>query len=303
MKTPIVFFIYRRLETAIKVLEAIRKAKPTKIYVVADGPKSDEEIIECQNTRKSVEKNIDWNCDVVKIYSDINLGCAQRIKTGLDLVFKREKKAIILEDDTLPSSSFFKFCEFCLNRYDDDQTVYHISGCNFFPNSSEATSSYHLTSIVNIWGWATWSRAWNNYDLQMKSWNSQDKLSFLKHWCTTKQQLQDTYAMFNLHCENTDPWTWDYQWVYTCWLNNGLSIIPSKNLVQNLGMGPKGTHNKFEKQQCPYPASLDELKFPLVHPIKKRNMEFENVYYKKPRIYFLNKIKNLMKSFFVFNDF
>ena len=175
--------------------------------------------------------------------------------------------------------------------------MYHISGCNLFPNSSEASSSYHLTSIVNIWGWATWARAWNNYDLHMKSWNSKDKLSFLDKWCTTKQQSQDIHAMFDLHCENPDPWTWDYQWVYTCWSKNGLSIIPNKNLVQNLGMGPQGTHTKFEKQQRPYPASLDELKFPLVHPIKKRDLDFENVYYKNSQMTFLNKIKYYIKLF------
>lgn len=278
------------------VFESIRKAKPKKLYLIADGPKDKKEEVKCQKTRNLIENSIDWVCEVHKIYSDTNLGCAQRIKTGLDSVFQKEQKAIILEDDTLPNSSFFKFCEFCLNRYDNDQSVYHISGCNFFPNSSETISSYYLTSIVNIWGWATWARAWNKYDMQMKSWNSQDKLSFLKHWCTTNQQLKDTHAMFELHCENTDPWTWDYQWVYTCWLNHGLSILPSKNLVQNLGMGPQGTHTKFEKQQGPYPASLQELKFPLVQPIKKRDFGFENDYYKNTRIHFLNKIKTFIKK-------
>ena len=278
------------------VFESIRKAKPKKLYLIADGPKDKKEEIICQKTRNLIENSIDWVCEVHKIYSDTNLGCAQRIKTGLDSVFRKEQKAIILEDDTLPNSSFFKFCEFCLNRYDHDQSVYHISGCNFFPNVLEASSSYHLTSIVNIWGWATWARAWNKYDLQMKSWNTQDKLSFLKQWCTTKQQLQDTHAMFDLHCENPDPWTWDYQWVYTCWLNHGLSILPSKNLVQNLGIGPQGTNTKFEKQQTPYPSRLDELKFPLVHPIKNRDFEFENKYYKNKRIHFLNKIKTFIKK-------
>jgi hypothetical protein len=278
------------------VFESIRKAKPKKLYLIADGPKDKKEEIKCQKTRNLIENSIDWVCEVHKIYSDTNLGCAQRIKSGLDSVFQKEQKAIILEDDTVPNSSFFKFCELCLNKYDNDQFVYHISGCNFFPNSSEASSSYHLTSIVNIWGWATWARAWNNYDLQMKSWNTQDKISFLKHWCTTKQQLKNTHAMFDLHCENTDPWTWDYQWVFTCWLNNGLSIVPCKNLVQNIGMGPQGTHTKFEKQQNPYPASLDELKFPLVHPIKKRNLEFENSYYKNTQLDFLNRIKTFIKK-------
>ena len=132
----------------------------------------------------------------------------------------------------------------------------------------------------------------------MKSWNSKDKLSFLDKWCTTKQQSQDTHAMFDLHCENPDPWTWDYQWVYTCWSKNGLSIIPNKNLVQNLGMGPQGTHTKFKKQQEPYPASLQELKFPLLNPLKSRDFKFEIAYYQNSRISFFNKIKNHIKLIF-----
>ena len=96
------------------------------------------------------------------------------------------------KDDTLPNSSFFKFCEFCLNQYEGDESIYHISGCNFFPNSKSDRSSYYFTSIVNIWGWATWARAWKNYDIGMTSWKLQDKKSFLKNWCTTSKQNKDS---------------------------------------------------------------------------------------------------------------
>ena len=93
-------FIYRRKESALEVCKAIKNARPSKIYLIADGPRSNDEITQCQNTRKALEKSIDWNCEIVKIYSDINLGCAKRIKSGLDFIFENEKKAIILEDDT-----------------------------------------------------------------------------------------------------------------------------------------------------------------------------------------------------------
>ena len=100
--------------------------------------------------------------------------------------------------------------------------------------------------------------------MEMTSWKSQDKTAFLKQWCTTNQQLKDMRSMFDLHCENKDPWTWDYQWVYTCWANNGLSLISTQNLVQNLGMGPNSTHTKFEAQQLPYPESIEERHFNVI---------------------------------------
>ena len=278
------------------VCDAIKNARPSKLYLVADGPSSDDEFAQCQDTRNAIEKRIDWNCEIEKIYSDTNLGCAQRIKSGLDLIFEREKKAIILEDDTLPNASFFKFCDYCLKRYENDQSVFHISGCNFFPIKKTGTSSYSFTSIINIWGWATWSRAWKEYDIEMTSWKSQDKKSFLKNWCTTKQQLKDMRSIFDLHCENKDPWTWDYQWVYTCWSNNGLSVMPSKNLIQNIGIGPLGTHTRFATQQSPYPSKMEELSFPLICKTRTRDFNFERKYYKNTNFSIIRKIKAFLKG-------
>ena len=278
------------------VCEAIKNVRPSKLYLIADGPSSDEEIAQCQDTRNAVEENISWECEIEKIYSETNLGCARRIKTGLDIVFNKEGKAIILEDDTLPNISFFKFCEYCLEKYENDQTVFHVSGCNLFPNKKIDASSYSLTSIINIWGWATWARAWKQYDIEMTSWKSQDKKSFLKNWCTTKKQIKDMHAMFDLHCENKDPWTWDYQWVYACWSNNGLSVISTQNLVQNLGMGPDSTHTKFEAQQLPYPASIKELSFPLTNKCRTRDYHFERNYYNNTRLSILRKIKAFLKN-------
>ena len=285
------------------VCDAIKNARPSKLYLIADGPSSDDEIAQCQDTRKAVEKRIDWNCEIEKIYSDTNLGCAQRIKSGLDLIFEREEKAIILEDDTLPNASFFKFCDFCLRKYESDQSVFHISGCNFFPNEKNDTSSYSLTSIVNIWGWATWSRAWKRYDIKMKSWKYQEKNTFLKHWCTSNQQLKDMRSMFDLHCENKDPWTWDYQWVYTCWANNGLSVIPTQNLVQNLGMGPDSTHTKHLTQQSPYPASIEKLTFPLTNKCRTRDLGFERNYYKNTKPSTIRKLKTYLMNILKYRSF
>jgi hypothetical protein len=283
LKTPVAFFIYRRLETTIKVLEEIRKVKPVKLYLVADGPKSDDEIIECQNTRNSIDKIIDWDCKLIKLYSDTNLGCAKRIQTGLDYVFENEEMAIILEDDTLPDSSFFNFCEELLERYKDDMRVAHISGCNLHSNAVNFKESYCFSSIVNIWGWATWKRAWLNYDINMPSWEKESKESFLSHWCPDRKSREGIRKMFELHCNNEDPWTWDSQWVYACWKMNGLSVIPSKNLVSNLGIGPDASNTKQNIRINMFPFTIERMTYPLDHPSVILNRKFDFSYYLKSR--------------------
>ena len=237
MKTPVVFIIFKRIDTTKKVFRLIHYYKPNKLYLVADGPKTIDENNKCSEVRNFVENNIAWDCELIKVYSDTNLGCAKRVQTGLDYVFKNEKKAIILEDDTLPDPSFFNFCDELLERYKDDNRVAHISGCNLHSNAVNFKESYCFCSIVNIWGWATWKRAWKNYDINMLSWHNEKKNSFIEHWITCKEQRQGTHKMFDLHCKNDDPWTWDYQWTYACWKMNGLSIVPASNLVSNIGIG------------------------------------------------------------------
>ena len=199
---PIAFIIYKRLNTTERVFRIIQLIKPKKIYLIADGPKSDSESTLCKNVRSFVESNIDWDCQTIKIYSENNLGCAKRVQTGLDQVFLKEEMAIILEDDTLPDFSFFKFCEELLERYKNDDSVAHISGCNLQTDAVNFQESYCFSSIINIWGWATWKRSWHNYDINMHSWDNENKSSFLKYWIPSKRNRKGTREMFDLHCNN-----------------------------------------------------------------------------------------------------
>lgn len=296
-KTPIIFIIYKRLGTALKVFDQIKLIKPDKLYLIADGPKNIDEGKKCSELRNIIENIIDWKCDLIKVYSDTNLGCAKRVQTGLDYVFENEEMAIILEDDTLPDPSFFNFCEELLNRYKDDLRVAHISGCNLYSNSVNFKESYCFSSIVNIWGWATWKRAWNNYDINMPSWDKKDKASFLRHWISSNGELNGTRKMFDLHCNNKDPWTWDYQWVYACWNSNGLAIMPSHNLVSNIGIGPDATNTKSKMEIGIYPKVTKSISFPLRHPKINRNTDFEIKYYQESQLPLITCIKKLIKSF------
>jgi hypothetical protein len=138
-------------------------------------------------------------------------------------VFKQEDQAIILEDDTLPDPSFFKFCEELLFRYKSNESVFHICGMNMFPQLFTGENSYCFTSIANMWGWATWSRAWKHYDLQMKDWATENQKELLNKWCLGNSLRKGMAKMFDIHCNNNDPWTWDYQWFYACWRNGRTS--------------------------------------------------------------------------------
>ena len=177
------------------------------------------------------------------------------------MFFEYEEIAIILEDDTLPHPSFFNYGEELLNRYKDDRRVAHISGCNLYPDVVNFRESYCFSSIVNIWGWATWKRAWENYDIKILTWKKINQSQLLDKFCVSSLQQRHFRKMFDLHCDNNDPWTWDSQWVYTCWKMDGLSIMPSKNLVSNIGIGPNASNTKSVEQIDAYPKINESLSF------------------------------------------
>lgn len=302
-ETPIVLIVYKRLEATKRVFREIKSVKPQKLYLVADGPKTYEENDSSNLVRTYLEENIDWKCNVTKIYSNTNLGLAKRVQTGLDMVFSIEKSAIILEDDTLPSPSFFRFCDELLLKYEHDKRIAHISGCNLYPEAFNENSSYCFTSITNIWGWATWARVWKHFDLQMPSWDNENKNQFLKKWCKSRyrETQKQTRKMFDLHCKNENPWAWSYQWIYNCWLLNGLSIMPSKNLVANIGFGHDATNTKSSIPIDLFPAQLQSMNFPLFHPTFAQNHDFEKRYSQMERLPMSRKLKTCISGLFNIN--
>ena len=298
MKTAVAFIVFSRPETTQRVFERIRKAKPPRLYLIADGPKDRDQFSICKEVRRIVEEGIDWKCELHKIYSDKNLGCAKRAQTGLDSVFELEDQAIILEDDTLPDHSFFQFCEELLIKFKSEETVFHISGMNLFPQIFTNENSYCFTSIINMWGWATWARAWKHYDLRMRDWEKETKRNeFLNKWCLTKSLKKGMGKMFDLHCNNDDPWTWDYQWFYACWRNNGLGVLSSKNIVSNIGIGPAATHTVTDIPIELLPEKLGSQIFPLRHPDGiKRDFSIEKKYKKLDQTPKLRLLKNFLKG-------
>jgi len=241
------FLVFNRPECTKKVLLEIKKYRPTSLYIAADGPrkKIKGEIDKCNEVRQIIEK-VDWPCRVKRLYRKDNLGCKNAVSSAIDWFFKNVSEGIILEDDCVPSASFFKFCEKMLSLYRDNRKVMHIGGVNFQKGEGKNKDGYYFSKYSNIWGWATWRRAWKGYDVKIKDWPEIKKSGKIDGYFDSWLEKEYWITLFSaLYRGKID--TWDYQFVYHVWKNAGVSIVPNKNLVSNIGFGSDAVHTSSNK--------------------------------------------------------
>ncbi len=242
MKTPILFLFFNRPETTAKVFQAIRAAKPDRLFLAADGPRSerDGEAELCRETRSTVEEMIDWPCEVQRLYREENLGCRVAVSSAIDWFFNHVEEGIILEDDTLPSDNFFNFASTMLERYRGDARVMHISGNNHQHGRIRGDGAYYASRFAHSWGWATWRRAWNLYDSEMSGFpRNWDEIAAL---CNLSSRIKDWWIIALKNTREGVVNTWDFQWHYTVMKHEGICLIPNRNLVENIGVGEAATH-------------------------------------------------------------
>ncbi|NMG11521.1 glycosyltransferase family 2 protein [Brasilonema sp. UFV-L1] len=279
METPVAFLIFKRPQTTEKVFEAIRQAKPPKLFVIADGPRAErpDEAEKCEATRAIIER-VDWNCEVIKNYSDVNLGCAKRVYSGINWVFSNVEEAVILEDDCVPHPTFFRFCEELLEKYRYDTRVASISGSNFQFGRRRTNYSYYFSVYNHCWGWASWRRAWQHYDFYMKLWPEIQAKGFLNDILIDPQVVKYWSHIFQSVYEQPFVEGWDYQWTFACWMQSSLGIIPNVNLISNIGFGLDSTHFISGKVSPYINMPKEEMEFPLKHPpFIIRNMEADKL--------------------------
>ncbi len=299
--------VFNRPEHTARVFDRVREARPPMLFVVADGPRpgrADDEV-NCAAVRRVFER-VDWPCEVVRLFSETNLGCKQRVGSGITEVLNRVEAAIFLEDDCLPEPTFFPYCEELLERYRDDERVMMISGDCFPPReliqraagaSAEpgALTSYHFTRFMHIWGWATWRRAWAHYDPALTRWPQLRDRDWLRQRFQSRADALFWRLWFQA-CWEGRMNTWDIPWAFSCWTapvrgsekwggggsggsetGGGLAICPNVNLVTNIGFDGSGTHvgvgrsdarRKARKSRTPKFANLptEPMAFPLRHP-------------------------------------
>jgi hypothetical protein len=275
MKTPVTFIIFKRPDTTEKVFEVIRQIKPAKLFVIADGPRADRdgEAEKCEASRKIIER-VDWDCEVIKNYSDVNLGCAKRVSSGLDCVFSNVEETIILEDDCIPHPTFFQFCEELLEKYRHDTRVASITAQNAQMGRKRTNYSYYFSAYSHCWGWASWRRAWQSYDLHIKLWKEVQESNILNNILMDDKAVSYWSRVFQSVYDNPTGITWDYQWTFACWMQGALSIIPNVNLVSNVGLGADSTNFTSGKEFSYMNMETEAMEFPLQHPpFMVRNLE------------------------------
>lgn len=234
---PVLFLIHRRLGPATRVMAALRQARPQVLLIAADGPQHDAR---CQEVRDQMLSSINWPCQVVTRFLDELTGCRVAVSSALDWAFGLHDQLIILEDDCVPHPSFFTFCAAMLERFNEEPEVMQICGSNL-TGVRPVGQSYYFSRFGPIWGWASWRRAWQAYDVEMKAWNSARNSSQLRQLCPEpfeagwrREVLDAVYR-----CEVD---TWDYQWAFAKLRCGGLNVVPAVNLVSNIGFGSDATH-------------------------------------------------------------
>ena len=264
LKTPVAFIIFNRPNPTERVFAEIAKAKPPKLLVVADGPRPNlpGEAKKCAETRAIIE-NVDWNCEVLTNFSDVNLGCKNRVSSGLDWVFDQAPEAIILEDDCLPHPSFFRFCEELLDRYRDDERIGMISGDNFQFGRKRTNASYYFSRYNHVWGWASWQRAWKYHDQEAAVWPVLRKGGWLDVLVNNPGERKYWAKIFQAVHEGSID-TWDYQLTLAAWSQGMLAILPNVNLISNIGFGGEATHTHGVSIYAD--MKVEPMDFPLRHP-------------------------------------
>lgn len=252
MKVPVLFLIFKRKEQTLQAFEHIKAYQPSKLYIAADGPRCEVagERDDCEETRKAVLGQIDWPCEVKTLFRDKNLGCTGAIYGGISWFFEQEEYGVINEDDVVISQDFFKMCEQLLPLYKDESKVWLISSRNHSGRYKES-DEYIFSRYANIWGWASWRRAWEKNDNTFAEWKTYKKLRLIKRFGLFQGLM--TIRYYNL-CSNPKKKfeSWDYTWSYKININDGIVICPRVNLSTNVGIGVTGSTNYSIDDEDPY---------------------------------------------------
>lgn len=277
---PILLLSFNRLDTLKRVLQIIESVRPSKIYLANDGARENkiypngisekEQVHSVRNFLIDSISHFDFPCEVKTRFLDSNLGCKKAVSSAISWFFENEEQGIILEDDCLPTLSFFRFCDELLEKYKMQHNVFMISGwsaLDFAQNTSVETLSpkarlqedYYFSKYNHIWGWASWARAWSKYQLEF----NESEIKTLHNFCSTKEKHY-WYHIFKTYAQGKID-TWDYPWTYNIWKHNGLCIYPKNNMISNIGFNRvDAAHTTGDSKFVSMPSY--ELCFPLTHP-------------------------------------
>lgn len=266
LNTAVLFLVFNRPDVTAQVFAAIKQARPPRLYLAADGPRQNRpgEAEKCAEVR-TIVSGVDWPCEVKTLFREENLGCKRAVSSAIDWFFEQEEEGIILEDDCLPAQSFFWFCGELLEKYRHETQVAMVAGTNMVSGEMEYEDcSYLFSRLVQIWGWATWRRVWQLYDVEISGLNNFIECDGFGNLGLNKRIVD--YVLPNYHAVAAGQIdTWDIQWSYAV-LSRGLLVaVPNVNLVINIGFSAAATHtfNSQDQRSC---KVFGNISMPTIHP-------------------------------------
>lgn len=275
---PVLMVFFNRAEPLKQVFEAVKEAKPSKLFLAQDGARDGNalDVKKIEECREVVSK-IDWDCEVFYNYSDVNLGCGKRMSSAITWAFESVDRLMILEDDCVPGSDFFPFCEHLLEKYEDDYRIGVISAMNQLEEYHNFNDeSYIFCNSGAIWGWATWKRQWEQYDFEMSFVDRLNVFEKIKtsHYlkCYKRSLLAQAKNRTKTLKEGKKLTSWTFQFTMCRLLNHQLTIVPAVNMVSNVGLTSESTHASGDIKQIPKGLSpvffmpIHKMEFPLKHP-------------------------------------
>jgi len=295
--TPILLIVFNRPDTTKQVFESIKTIKPKQLFIAADGPRlSVPTDVEKCNEVKEIVKAIDWDCELKTLYRTENIGCGRGPSEAITWFFDNVEEGIILEDDCVPHTDFYKFCAEMLEKYRNNHQITSISGSNFQNGIKRGYASYYFSAFNPTWGWATWKRTWEKYEYNLASFSTEEIKILLKQYLKTKKQ-QDYYynSYFYSKMHQMDNSAWDYQFTFLQWRLQGLSIIPNANLVRNIGFSTDATHTQLGEKHPLFVRKTDAI-YPINYPTKMEiNLKADEYFFNKYIKHKTNLIKKIKR--------
>jgi len=294
---PILLLIFNRPHTTAKVFERIRAQKPKQLFIAADGPRTNrkEDIVLCSSARQ-IANQVDWDCEVRTLFQSDNIGCGRGVAAGITWFFEQVSEGIILEDDCLPNDSFFYFCAELLSRYRDNNEVMMISGTTY-QRGWQTNETYYFSNYPHVWGWATWKRAWDCYRFELD--DARERAVVIADTFSNRRERVFWKRNMDMIVNGLD--TWDYQWMYWIWKNNGLCITPRQNMISNIGFGPDASHtvDMNSPQACMPGFELTTVKHPRRIRLDKGADKYERdtILIGSAAAYYRTRLMNALKRF------
>ena len=282
LTSPVLFLIFNRPETTQQVFSAIRKAKPPRLYVAADGPRSDypNEAESCEIVR-SIATKVDWECEVKTLFRETNLGCGLAVTSAIDWFFEQESEGIILEDDTKPSEQFFKFINFGLRKYRDDKNIGSICGYNPLTPIPDKIDRIIISNYPSLWGWGTWKNVWEKYSLQTDFHYLHKVTTIYRHIKHLRYTMYIMSILGGVEQREVDTWCAQFGFMFAKYQYK--VVYPPINLIENVGFGDLATHtkgqnyaNKISNMQLDYKNLKESYDESFDH--ERFNIECPNIY-------------------------